>query len=175
MMASFRYVHSLLASLVLFVAASSTAAGCSGDCSADLSNCPYRAETTFCGASDGCTVDGAPAICDNGRCTFDLTQKLTIPLEKAKITSDMPDLLLDIPSLGDIDFKDVLVTLDGVLLHVEEDVAPGPYLWVKWTRVSDPKTLEIAFAKGTGPVRVSVSFADVECQNAANQACPGDA
>lgn len=170
---SFRYVHSLIASLALALTAGAGALGCAEDCSYAPSQCPFVAAASLCTASAPCTVDGVAVSADGGRTSFDLSQKLVIPLAAAKVTTDMPDLLIHVETLGGVTPSEVLVSIDGVALTPEAEPY-GPDIRVRWVKGAEaPKELEIGFTKPGGAVKVTVTFSDIACQEAETAACHG--
>lgn len=168
MNASFSLSRTLVASALLLAAA-----GCGGtDCSTEPSQCPSIAASALCGGG-ACQVDGVATACALGACTMGFTQKLSIPLGAAGVTSATPDLRIDVAGGGVILPEDVIVTLDGQTLTVEDGTEANARFRVRWTSSAAPALLEISFAKGTGSASVAASFADVACIQAETVACNG--
>ena len=135
------------------------------DCAYLPSKCPGVSFSRLCPNGGGtCTVDAAPATCDESTCTLGPNQKLTIPLDGLMITGSTPDLLLRFRDAF-VPAKDVHVLIDGTEVEAVEDETTSPYLRVSWTSAAtEPKKIEISFTTATGPERVDVSFSAVDCK-----------
>jgi hypothetical protein len=154
------------------VSALSLAAGCGTDCASEPSKCASVAPTALC-RSGACEVDGVATACALGACTMDFGQKLSIPL--TGVTSATPDIAINVTNAAGVTIapEDVIVTLDGQALTVEDGTENTGRFRARWSSSAAPQRLEISFAKGSGSTSVSVSFVDAACLDAETAACNG--
>ncbi len=143
-----------------------------GDCSYEPSSCPSLAVAWFCTAAGACTVDGAPAECDQSSCSLAPGQKLTVQLEGSKVTAATPDLILHFTSVTPAP-EEVHVLIDGVEIAGEKQLGSED-IQVTWkSSAPSPKTLELSFSKGTEATKVDVSFQNLECEIDDQASCHG--
>lgn len=143
-----------------------------GDCSYEPSSCPSLAVASLCTAAGACTVDGAPAVCDQGSCSLAPGQKLTVQLEGSKVTAATPDLILHFTTVTPAP-EEVHVLIDGVEIAGEKQLGSED-IQVEWKSSSpSPKTLELSFSKGTDATGVDISFRNLECEIDEQLSCHG--